>query len=232
MTKAGNSRAIAFGSTLILFAGAFLLEDAVSGFPSPWTLLPAFLIFFGLVAVATTTNWSPSKLRKTTPVLGSLIILLIAYLAFVANPQLPLSVLPVIGIGIGVLVLIWALTQSRRPSVVSENAGGSNDGGISSLLGSNTKAVSGNLSGALTASAVLGSWVIDLRAAQVSQPPAVIDLTVLFGSGEILIPQSWGISNNADVILGSVVDRTSIAAQSPMIELTGNIMFGSVEIKR
>lgn len=67
------------------------------------------------------------------------------------------------------------------------------------------------------------------------QDTAIIDVSVMFGGGEIIIPSNWNVKNELSVILGGIEDRrtvnNSVTESGKTLILRGNIMLGGFEIK-
>ncbi len=67
------------------------------------------------------------------------------------------------------------------------------------------------------------------------QGTAVVDVSVMFGGVDIIIPANWNLKNEISVIFGGIEDRRTVSANvqesGKMLILKGNIMFGGVEIK-
>ena len=76
---------------------------------------------------------------------------------------------------------------------------------------------------------------MDLRQAVLENGQARIDVFVLFGGGEIRVPEGWEISNRATAIAGALNDSTHHGPASPdarpRLVITGLILFGGTEVK-
>jgi predicted membrane protein len=83
---------------------------------------------------------------------------------------------------------------------------------------------------------LFGSVDIDLRRAQISsaENTASLELSAVFGSVKIRIPETWKVDVNGTAILGSYEDKTippRPGAETPTLVITGYAVFGSVEIE-
>jgi predicted membrane protein len=83
---------------------------------------------------------------------------------------------------------------------------------------------------------VFGSVDIDLRRAQISsiEKSASLEVSAVFGSVKIRIPDTWKVDVNGTAILGSYEDKTippRASAETPTLVITGYSVFGSVEIE-
>lgn len=79
-----------------------------------------------------------------------------------------------------------------------------------------------------------GSLEVYLDQAQLSPEGAEIYVDCNFGSIEFYVPRHWQIKNNVHASLGSadIGERCSNAGpDSPLLTVTGNVSFGSVEMK-
>lgn len=82
--------------------------------------------------------------------------------------------------------------------------------------------------------AIFGGLELDLRKAELESGSARVDVFVLFGGGEVKVPEGWEVQNQATAIFGGVDDKTqpsALASERPRIILTGLVLFGGVEIK-
>jgi len=84
---------------------------------------------------------------------------------------------------------------------------------------------------------IFGRVELDLRRSLISSPDksATLDVTVVFGAAEIRIPDSWRVDIKGAAILGTFEDKTippnRPSADTPTLIITGNAVFGGVEIK-
>lgn len=83
--------------------------------------------------------------------------------------------------------------------------------------------------------AIFGGFDLDLRQSTLEGDQVRIDVFVLFGGGEIFIPQGWEVVNRITAIVGGVDDKTiplpPDTGPRPRLLLTGMALFGGVEIK-
>lgn len=85
-------------------------------------------------------------------------------------------------------------------------------------------------------SAFCGGFEVDLRRAQMAGNEATIDVFVMWGGGEIFVPQDWQVVVRALPLFGGSDDKTAHAsgeAGSPAktLVITGTILMGGIEIK-
>lgn len=80
---------------------------------------------------------------------------------------------------------------------------------------------------------LLGSAILDLRAATLPDGPIHLELKVTLGSLEVIVPPGWQIDNQCGAVLSSVEhDASHAPAQgSRALLLTGRVVLGSLAIQ-
>jgi predicted membrane protein len=141
---------------------------------------------------------------------------------------------PMLIVGVGILIVIKALKQNRGvpPELARSDdflQGTAIFGGFKRRV--LTQAFKG---GELTA--IFGGYEVDLRQAALDSGQARIDVFVLFGGGEIRVPEGWEISNRATAMFGALNDTTHHGpspqgGERPRLIVTGLILFGGTEVK-
>ena len=82
-----------------------------------------------------------------------------------------------------------------------------------------------------TISSVFGGVDLDLRQSDI-QDGAVIELFVLFGGVDIIVPNDVAIKNEVTAILGGVDDKTNHGAKAKKtLYIRGECFFGGIELK-
>lgn len=85
-----------------------------------------------------------------------------------------------------------------------------------------------------TLSSVFGGAQVNFAQADF-QGTAVVDVSIMFGGVDIIIPSNWNLKNEISVIFGGIEDRRTVAPNinesGKTLVLKGNIMFGGIEIK-
>ena len=82
-----------------------------------------------------------------------------------------------------------------------------------------------------TISSVFGGVDLDLRQSDI-QDGAVIELFVLFGGVDIIVPNDVAIKNEVTAILGGVDDKTIPGAKAKKtLYIRGECFFGGIELK-
>lgn len=84
--------------------------------------------------------------------------------------------------------------------------------------------------------AIFGGFDLDLRQVVMEVPVTRIDVFVLFGGGELRVPEDWEVSIQATAIAGGVADKSQpypeAGTRKPQLVVSGTILFGGIEVKR
>lgn len=101
--------------------------------------------------------------------------------------------------------------------------------------GSTLRATAANFVGG-SATAIFGGVDIDLRAAEIDEPPAAMSAYAIFGGVELIVPREWNVSLDAVSVFASVEDdrpRGENRTDRTQIDLavTGLAMFGDITVK-
>ncbi len=106
---------------------------------------------------------------------------------------------------------------------------------ISSIFGSVEKNVFTKDFKGGTITSVFGGSQINLTQSDIQGGVAVIDVSIIFGGVDIVIPANWTLKNEISVVFGGIEDgRTTAPNQADSgktLILKGNILFGGIEIK-
>ncbi len=81
--------------------------------------------------------------------------------------------------------------------------------------------------------AIMGGGTVDVRGAKPVPGGATIDLTVLMGGVEILVPDDWAVVNEIQCIMGGVEEIRTAAPPAPglVLHVRGIVLMGGVEIR-
>src|SRR5664279_664936 len=162
-------------------------------------------------------------------VLGGCFLLLFTF----ARGHVGEALAPMLVVAVGILIVTKALKQHRGiPPELARSEdflqGTAIFGGFKRRV--LTQAFKG---GELTA--IFGGIEVDLHQATLEAGQARIDVFVLFGGGEIRVPDGWEIANRATAIAGALTDSThhgpSTEEVRPRLVVTGLILFGGLEVK-
>jgi len=83
--------------------------------------------------------------------------------------------------------------------------------------------------------AIFGGFDLDLRLATLEAPQVRVDTFVLFGGGEVKVPQGWAVTMKGTAIMGGFEDKTlhlPAAEGAPQVHLviTGLVLFGGLVV--
>ena len=162
-------------------------------------------------------------------VLGGAFLLLFTF----ARGHLAEALAPMLVVAVGILIVIKALKQNRG---VPPELARSEDflQGTAIFGGFKRRILTQTFKGG-ELTAIFGGYEVDLRQAVLDSGQARIDVFVLFGGGEIRVPEGWEIANRATAIAGALNDSThhgpTTTEVRPRLVITGLILFGGTEVK-
>lgn len=107
---------------------------------------------------------------------------------------------------------------------------------IESYFGGRKEIITSKQFKGCTATAICGGAEINLMQADSIQQPMVIDLRVILGGIEIIVPSHWEIINEVDVLFGGIEDKRNLRTSSEFgdgkkLLLRGSVSFGGLELK-
>jgi predicted membrane protein len=220
-----------FNSTLIigvvaLVAGSVLLLDHLG-------LLNAHAVFrfWPVVLVALGISGVMQK-KSPAAAVGSGMLALYGFLLLLINfGYLAWNQLwPILLIGLG-LLLMW---QALRPASAPGNDSSMPQFNQDSVFASVERKITSQVFESGKVSAVFGSVEMDFSHANMAADRATLDVSVVFGSLEMRVPDSWNVVVEATAVFGSSENRTRTPSptENPKTLLVrGDIVFGSLEIK-
>lgn len=129
---------------------------------------------------------------------------------------------PILFIAVGLAVLFSLVKGSKIAETNAKHAAAAWSGRAEKIKGKYT-------GGAV--SSVFGGVDLNLRQADI-QDGAVIELFVLFGGVDIIVPNDVVVKNEATAIFGSVDDKTNPGAKAKKtLYIRGECFFGGIELK-
>ncbi|PKN02726.1 hypothetical protein CVU76_01680 [Candidatus Dojkabacteria bacterium HGW-Dojkabacteria-1] len=222
-----NSSRFILGVILITLGILFLIEQtgffgrfSISIWNLVWTFWPLILIFLGTrLLIERNTN-------------GGLILLVLGVVFLSTNLfqwNFFAVLWPVVIITIGLSILLRREGGSFNTSTTTTSAGKMNESvvfwGVDKIV--NSKEFKGG-----ELNVAFGGIKVDLRDAKISKDGAKLHVNCAFGGVEILVPKDCRVITNGTGILGgweSKVEERKI--DEPVLEITGGVAFGGVEIK-
>jgi predicted membrane protein len=141
---------------------------------------------------------------------------------------------PAILIAIGIFIVLNALKQNRR--VPPELIGSEHFlQGTAIFSGFKHRILSQAFKGG-EVTAIFGGIELDLRQAVMEGSNARLDVFILFGGGELRVPEGWDVRVQASAIAGGIENKASALLtgtdERPCLLITGTVVFGGIEIKR
>lgn len=141
---------------------------------------------------------------------------------------------PLFIVALGVFLVTKALRKNR--SVPPDLAAHDSFVSATAILGGSKRRVAYQdfKGGELTA--IFGGFELDLRQATLEGNQVRVDVFVLFGGGEIKIPQHWSVSMKGTAMLGGFEDKTlhmpSAEGGGPTVHMvvTGLVLFGGLTV--
>jgi predicted membrane protein len=162
-------------------------------------------------------------------VLGGCFLLLFTF----ARGHVAEALAPMLVVAVGILIVTKALKQHR--GIPPELARSEDFLQGTAIFGGFKRRVLTQVFKGGELTAIFGGYEVDLRQAALESGQARIDVFVMFGGGEIRVPDGWEISNRATAMFGALNDSThhgpSPAEGRPRLVITGLILFGGTEVK-
>jgi predicted membrane protein len=104
---------------------------------------------------------------------------------------------------------------------------------VNSVFGGNERVVTSQDFRGGTISTIMGGCEVDFRQASISGGEAVLDISVVFGGVELRIPEDWKVVLRTSAVIGGVDDKTRkpVGEASKTLVITGNVIFGGLEVR-
>jgi len=213
----------------IIVAGLVLTLDNL-GLIEAHTILKLWpLVLVAIGAAKIRQDRGGSSLGGWFLVLGGAFLLLFTF----GHGHLADALGPMLVVAVGILIVVKALKQNR--GVPPELARSEDFLQGTAIFGGFKRRISTQTFKGGELTAIFGGYEVDLRQAVLENGQARIDVFVLFGGGEIRVPEGWEISNRATAIAGALNDSTHHGPASPdsrpRLVVTGLILFGGTEVK-
>ncbi len=242
--RCGSAGSRLFVAIFLVVAGTLLFLDniGVLRVHNIWDYWPLILVAAG-VGKLSGCRYTSERLLGVFLILFGLLFLLLSLHVLTVHSwdhSWPFSLLL---IALGFVTLIKVVesgrTGSPRLGFPAQFSASPND-----VL--NETSVAGNVKRRLDTANFAGGQIdcffasveIDLRHAQISSKdkPVRIDVNCFCGAAKLRIPDTWIVSLQAPAILGNVEDktippRTTGGIQSPTLVITGQSLFGAIEVE-
>lgn len=187
-------------------------------------LWPLILVFMGIAKIRQDGSTGGYAL-----LLGGIFILLVTF----AHRHVEDLIGPMILVAVGILVIVKSLNRHRGLSPeqrVSEDM----VSGTAIFCGLKRRVATQSFRGG-ELTAIFGGFDVDLRKAAIQDNPARIDVFVLFGGGELRVPEDWRVDVQATAMFGGIEDKTHNHGElpredQPRLVITGMALFGGLEV--
>lgn len=215
-----------FGMAMIFFGVMAVLENL--GIPNMhivFKLWPLILIFMGVAKIRQDGSSGGYAL-----VIGGTFALMVVF----GHGHIEEFIGPMILVGAGIFVIVKSLNKHRG---IRPNQKVSDDMVSGSAIFSSFKRrmVSQAFQGGDLTS-IFGGFEVDLRQAAIQGEPARLDVFIMFGGGELKVPDDWRVDVQASAIFGGIEDKTYSQGQAlregqPRLVITGMALFGGLEVR-
>ena len=215
------------GGIVILIGILLLLSTTgVIAFESVWEWVPLIFVVLGVWALVS------SGFRN---LVGPVMIVAIAGAFLARNVGLLADDVigtwwPLFVILFGVLLLVSRSRRQRRAHLATAQ-----EVSVTGVFGTDERRLTGEAFAEASVVAVFGDAILDLRATEVADPPAVVDVTAVFADAEVRVPPEWTVRVEVLNLLGDTTDRRPPSAErddgdTPELVVTGVSMFADIEI--
>jgi hypothetical protein len=181
-----------------------------------------------------------SKLSRNQPERGlpGYVFILAGVFLLVVNfggPNLVELIWPAFIVALGIFIVTKSLRKNRGvPPDLAAHEGFLS--GTAIFGGSKRRPAGTDFKGG-EMTAIFGGFELDLRNASPLDPQCRVDVFILFGGGEIRVPQGWTVIMKATTIAGALEDKTLHlpvealeTAPRPVLVLTGLALFGGLTV--
>lgn len=167
---------------------------------------------------------------------GGLILVILGAYLLVANftpGGLADSLWPLMLVAVGIIVVMKSVRQRRGLPPAAGNDGAGERLEATAIFSGCRRQPQGHPFRGGDATAIFGGLELDLRSAEPSPEPMVLDVFILFGGGEIRVPAGWAVDIQTTTIFGGVGHKLPEvpAPGAPRLVLTGTTLFGGLEVR-
>lgn len=220
--KADYTMRFFLGGVFILLGVGFILGNLnVFQFGEFFSKLwPVIIILFGLAQLISNPKafWGPAIiiLFGVLFLLGTLNIFTFSVWSLVG---------PLVLILVGFRILIGS-TATRFQKGSSEDFSN-----LTAVFGASTvNVISQSYKGGVV-TAIFGGSKIDLRAAKIADDGANIDVNVIFGGADVIVPKGMNVVTEGIPVFGGFENKAEVSTSGPRLTIKGLVAFGGVTIK-
>ena len=215
------------GIAVIVFGLLAALDNLIPDH-NLWRLWPSILIVMGIVRIS--QRRQEKGLSGFALILGGIFLLMVTF----GHGNLVEVAWPFFLVALGVFMVTKALRKNR--GVPLELAAQDSFISATAIFGGSKRRVANQdfKGGELTA--IFGGFELDLRQATLEGNQVRVDVFVLFGGGELKVPQHWAVTMKGSAVMGGFEDKTlqmpAAEGDVPRVHLvvTGLVLFGSLTV--
>jgi hypothetical protein len=225
--RSRNYAALVVGLSAVTLGIIFLLDqEGVIRAGQVFRFWPAILVLVGVARVAGGRTNREKAWGGTLVLFGAVFLFSALHYRYF---QFKL-ILPFLVIAGGLWILWWAL---ETPTAGAWSTSQLNQ--LHIFGGAEYRITSKNFRGGRLM-AIFGGFKLDLLEADIEGNEAVIDISAIFGGGEIIVPRSWEVSVRGAGVLGGHQDETRRFPQEPqspkkVLTINGMWVLGGLHIR-
>lgn len=224
-----NSTRLWIGVAVIVF-GILAVLDNMPFHHGGFSFLDLWPVALVIIGIGKITQRSERGISGWLLVLGGIFLLVHNLAGDGLSPALG----PLFIVAFGVFLVTRALRHNRGvpPELAADDAFVSS----TAIFGGSKRRIAQRLFKGGELTAIFGGFDLDLRQALVEGNQVRLDVFVLFGGGELHVPQDWSVAMRGSAIMGAFEDKTlhmpAPEAGGPRVNLvvTGMVLFGGLTV--
>ena len=224
MTKRRLSPQVILGA-LIVLVGIVLLFRTTDVYDAGWllTYVPLLFVLLGIYALVVSGFRNVVGAGIVIIVAGAWQLVALGYL----EADRVWELWPLLIVFFGISVLLGQYRSRSKPTTADHPTA------MALFGGSELRSQSKQFSGA-DLTALFGGVELDMRDAEISDPPARVSVTAAFGGVDLVVPREWNVQIDVVPLFGGASDeRTRDPDEHENVDLvvTGLVLFGGVGIE-
>jgi hypothetical protein len=141
---------------------------------------------------------------------------------------------PLLLIGVGLLVLVGGAFGRRRAARADTAANNASTVDVHAVFGGREEQIDAQDFRGGRVHCRLGGYKLDLTRAEIDGDEAVLDVNLVMGGLEVIVPRRWRVRTEVSAIMGGVEDKTrtdEVGPNAKRLVVRGNVVMGGVEVK-